>query len=138
MVMSVDDDSMVQMISEIIMSDEGFCDSIVKLEDGRLALKYFEEQSKLPLEKQKIPELVFLDITMPVFNGWDFLNQYDKDFKKFHNRTKIIVLTSGVDPETEIKAIVHPLIFKYITKPLEHRHIAELKEDPLFSSFTNS
>ncbi|MEI6087645.1 MAG: response regulator [Bacteroidota bacterium] len=138
MVMSVDDDSMVQMISEIIMSDEDFCDSIVKLEDGKLALEYFEEQSKLPLEKQKIPELVFLDINMPVFNGWDFLNQYDKDFKKFHNRTKIIVLTSGVDPETEIKAIEHPLIFKYITKPLEHRHIAELKEDPLFNSFLNS
>jgi CheY-like chemotaxis protein len=138
MVMSVDDDSMVQMISEIIMSDEGFCDSIVKLEDGRMALEYFEEQSKLPFEKQKIPELVFLDINMPVFNGWDFLRQYDKDFKTFHNRTKIIVLTSAVDPETEIKAEEHPLIFKYITKPLEHKHIAELKENPIFNTATNS
>ncbi len=138
MVMNVDDDSMVQMISEIIMSDEGFCDKIVKLEDGKLALEYFEEQSKLPEEKQKIPELVFLDINMPVFNGWDFLSQYDKDFKKFHGRTKIIVLTSAIDPETEMKAVEHPLIFKYITKPLEHKHIAELKEDPLFMTEFNS
>jgi response regulator RpfG family c-di-GMP phosphodiesterase len=138
MVMNVDDDSMVQMISEIIMSDEGFCNKIVKLEDCRLAIAYFEEQSKLPEEKQKIPELVFLDINMPIFNGWDFLNQYDKDFKKFHNRTKIIVLTSAVDPETEIKAEEHPLIFKYITKPLEHKHIAELKDDPLFNTELNS
>jgi CheY-like chemotaxis protein len=138
MVMSVDDDSMVQMISEIIMSDEGFCESIVKIEDGRMALEYFEEQSKLPVEKQKIPELVFLDINMPIFNGWDFLNKYDQDFKKFHDRTKIIVLTSAVDPETEIKAVEHPLIFKYITKPLEHKHIAELKLDPIFQIDSHS
>jgi CheY-like chemotaxis protein len=138
MVMSVDDDSMVQMISEIIMSDEGFCDSIVKLEDGKMALEYFEEQSKLPVEKQKIPELVFLDINMPIFNGWDFLAQYDKDFKDFHDRTKIIVLTSAIDPETEIKAEKHPLIFKYITKPLEPKHISELKQDPLFNTDSHS
>lgn len=130
LVMNVDDDSMVQMISEIIMSDESFCNKIVKLEDGRMALDYFEEQSKLPEEKQLIPELVFLDINMPIFNGWDFLTQYDKNYKKFHDRTKIIVLTSALDPETEIKAEEHPLIFKYITKPLEHKHIEQLKNDP--------
>ena len=50
MVMNVDDDSMVQMISEIIMSDESFCESIVKLEDGKKALEYFEQQSRLPFE----------------------------------------------------------------------------------------
>ena len=138
MVMNVDDDSMVQMISEIIMSDEGFCNEIVKLEDGRMALDYFEEQSKLPEEKQKIPELVFLDINMPVFNGWDFLKLYDKEFKKFHDRTKIIVLTSALDPETETKAEEHPLIFKYITKPLEPKHIVQLKEDPLFKQHSKS
>ena len=66
MVMNVDDDSMVQMISEIIMSDESFCESIVKLEDGKKALEYFEQQSKLPIEEQKIPEFVFLDINMPI------------------------------------------------------------------------
>ena len=130
--MNVDDDSMVQMISEIITSDESFCESIVKLEDGKKA------QSKLPIEEQKIPELVFLDINMPIFNGWDFLTQYDKDYKKFHDRTKIIVLTSALDPETEMKAGEHPLIFKYITKPLEPKHIAQLKEDPLFKTVSPS
>jgi CheY-like chemotaxis protein len=138
MVMNVDDDSMVQMISEIIMSDESFCESIVKLEDGKKALEYFEQQSRLPIEEQKIPELVFLDINMPIFNGWDFLTQYDKDYKKFHDRTKIIVLTSALDPETEMKAGEHPLIFKYITKPLEPKHIAQLKEDPLFKTVSPS
>jgi two-component system, chemotaxis family, chemotaxis protein CheY len=133
-VMNIDDDLMAQMINEIIMSDESFCNQIVNIEDGKLALEYFEKQSKLPEEKQKIPELVFLDINMPIYDGWDFLNHYDRDFKVFHNRTKIIVLTSALEPETEIKAESHPLIFKYFTKPLEPKHIAQLKEDPLFKA----
>jgi len=133
-VISIDDDSMGQMLSEIILHDEHFCESIVKLPDGKMALNYFEEQSKLPLEKQKIPKLVLLDINMPIYDGWDFLNHYSKDYKGFHNRTKIVILTSSFDPDTEIKAINHPLVFKYITKPLEHKHIAQLKDDPFFSA----
>lgn len=132
MVMTIDDDSMGQMLSEIIMYDQHFCDSIVKLYDGKMALDYFEEQSKLPINEQKIPSLVLLDINMPILDGWDFLNRYDKEFKSFHDRTKIIVLTSSLDPNNEIKAVEHPLIFKYIAKPLEYKHIVELKTDPSF------
>lgn len=132
MVMTIDDDSMGQMLSEIILSDQNFCDSIVKIYDGKMALDYFEEQSKLPINEQKIPSLVLLDINMPIIDGWDFLNRYNAEFKSFHTRTKIIVLTSSLDPNTEIKAVEHPLIFKYIAKPLEHKHIVELKSDPTF------
>lgn len=132
MVMTIDDDSMGQMLSEIIMSDQHFCDSIVKLYDGKMALDYFEAQSKLPVNEQKIPELVLLDINMPILDGWDFLKQYDQHFKGFHKRTKIIVLTSSIDPNIETKAEEHPLIFKYIAKPLEPKHLVELKKDPSF------
>jgi CheY-like chemotaxis protein len=137
MVMTIDDDSMGQMLSEIIMSDQQFCDSIVKLYDGKMALDYFEAQSKLPEHEQKIPELVLLDINMPILDGWDFLIQYAQDFKSFHGRTKIIVLTSSLDPNTEIKAVEHPLIFKYIAKPLEPKHLVELKADPFFCNEFN-
>ncbi|MEI8074604.1 MAG: response regulator [Bacteroidota bacterium] len=132
MVMTVDDDSMGQMLSEIILNDQQFCESHVKLGNGKMALDYFEEQSKLPTNEQKIPELVLLDLNMPILSGWDFLAQYDKDFKSFHKRTKIVVLTSSLDPNEELKAEKHPLIFKYIVKPLETKHIVELKDDPLF------
>jgi CheY-like chemotaxis protein len=132
-VMTVDDDSMGQMLSEIIMSDQNFCESIVKLNDGKMALEYFEQQANLPFADQKIPALVLLDINMPVLDGWDFLAKYEKEFKALHPLTKIIVLTSSIDPLTEAKANEHPLVFKYIVKPLEPKHIAQLKDIPEFS-----
>lgn len=132
-VMTVDDDSMGQMLSEIVLSDQHFCESIVQLNDGKMALDYFEEQAKLPLEEQKIPKLVLLDINMPVLDGWDFLSSFEKKFKHIHPNTKIIVLTSAIDPLTETKASKHPLVFKYIVKPLEPKHIEQLKDIPEFS-----
>lgn len=133
MVMTVDDDSMGQMLSEIILSDQHFCESIVKLNDGKMALDYFEAQAKLPVEDQKIPKLVLLDINMPVVDGWDFLNTYEKKFRNFHPNTKIIVLTSSIDPQTATKASKHPMVFKYLVKPLEPNDIAQLKNIPEFS-----
>jgi len=132
-VMTVDDDSMGQMLSEIILSDQHFCESIVKLNDGKMALDYFEKQANLPLAEQKIPSLVLLDINMPILDGWDFLSKYEAEFKGQHPNTKFIVLTSSIDPMTESKANEHPLIFKYIVKPLEPKHIEQLKNIPEFS-----
>lgn len=137
MVMTVDDDSMGQMLSEIILSDQHFCESIIKLYDGKMALDYFEEQSKLPPHEQKIPKLVLLDLNMPILDGWDFLNRYASDYKVFHDQIKIIVLTSSLEPNSQTKAVEHPLIFKYIAKPLEPKHIMALKEDPIFCADFN-
>ncbi len=132
LVMNIDDDSMSQMLSEIILSDHQFCNTIVKIQDGKMGLDYFEEQSRLPEEDRKIPSLIFLDINMPVLNGWDFLKIFQANFIDFHSQIKIIILTSSLDREEEIKAIEHPLVFKYIAKPLEPWHISGLKEHPAF------
>lgn len=132
LVMNVDDDSMGQMLSEIILSDHQFCQKIVNIHDGKKALDYFEEQLHLPVEEQKIPALLFLDINMPVMDGWDFLRVFHARFKAFHKKIKIIVLTSSLDHEEELKAIGHPLVFKYIAKPLESWHVSGLKKHPAF------
>ena len=133
LVMSVDDDSMVQMLSEIILSDHQFCRNILKIQDGKMALDYFEGQKKLSKEDRILPELLLLDINMPVMDGWDFLDLYQKEYSDMLQNMKIVLLTSGIDPDEEQKATIHPLVFKYITKPLEPRHIAELKNHPAFA-----
>ena len=119
MVMNVDDDSMVQMISEIIMSDESFCESIVKLEDGKKALEYFEQQSKLPIEEQKIPELVFLDINMPIMDGWEFLTEFRKVNIDTYKKIPIYIVSSSIANEDFEKSKTFPEILDYLSKPVE-------------------
>ncbi len=135
LVMCIDDDSMVQMLSEIIFTDHQFCKEIVKAPDGSSALAYFCEQSKLESKDQQIPRLVFLDISMPISDGWDFLDKYSKNFPDLQPQSKIIVLSSAIHPEEVEMASAHPLVYKYISKPLEPKHIMELKHNPDFSHF---
>jgi CheY-like chemotaxis protein len=135
LIMCIDDDSMVQMLSEIIFSDQHFCKELVKAPDGFTALQYFEEQSKLDSKDQQIPKLVFLDISMPISDGWDFLEKITTNFPDIQTQSKIIVLSSAIHPEEVEKANAHPLVYKYISKPLEAKHLLELKLDPDFSAF---
>jgi len=135
LVMCIDDDSMVQMLSEIIFTDHHFCKEIVKAADGHSALQYFSEQSKLDTKDQQIPPLVFLDISMPISDGWEFLDKYSRDFPNMQPQSKIIVLSSAIHPEEVEMANAHPLVYKYISKPLEPKHIAALKMDPDFSQY---
>ena len=135
LVMCIDDDSMVQMLSEIIFTDHEFCKEVVKAPDGYTALQYFTEQSKLESQDQQIPKLVFLDISMPISDGWDFLDKYSKDFPSMQPQTKIIVLSSAIHPEEVEMANAHPLVYKYISKPLEPKHIIALKTDPDFIQY---
>jgi CheY-like chemotaxis protein len=133
--MCIDDDSMVQMLSEIIFTDQQFCKEVVKAPDGHTALQYFSEQSKLDSKDQQIPPIVFLDISMPISDGWDFLDKYSKNFPNMQPHSKIIVLSSAIHPEEVEMASSHPLVYKYISKPLEPKHIVALKLDPDFSHY---
>ncbi len=60
--------------------------------------------------------LIFLDINMPVMNGWDFLGKY---LEKFKGRSdKIIMLSSSIDFQDRQKAKLFPCVGGFIEKPL--------------------
>jgi CheY-like chemotaxis protein len=65
--------------------------------------------------------LIFLDINMPVMNGWDFLNQYMKEFKL--REDKIIVLSSSIDFQDRQKAKEFACVEGFIEKPLSPEKI---------------
>lgn len=65
--------------------------------------------------------LIFLDINMPVMNGWDFLNQYMKEFKL--RKDKIIVLSSSIDFQDRQRAKEFACVEGFIEKPLSPEKI---------------
>jgi CheY-like chemotaxis protein len=62
--------------------------------------------------------VVFLDIDMPVTNGWETLADFAKLPQTIQHQMKVFVLTSSDDEDDRKRAEVCPAIMAFISKPL--------------------
>ena len=114
----IDDDSVNNMIHEIFFKD--FFPNIVvrSFEEADVA---YEELKRLIASKESksIPDFIFLDINMPVMNGWDFLEEFHDNMFFMTEEVKMIMLTSSIDTVDYNRALQFPSVVGYLTKPLD-------------------
>ena len=85
---------------------------VITKNSGIKALEY------LKLKKEPHSDLIFLDINMPVMNGWEFLKEYSQLDKILQSRAIIIMLTTSDNADDVAKANTYSFVSDYITKPL--------------------
>ncbi len=128
-VLCVDDDSISLTISKLLLKRTGFTEAVDTAVDGSEALEYF---SKLfadnPDPKTEAPELIILDINMPVMNGWEFLEAYVSEFADRLPNTKVVILSSTIDPEDFLRAQKYDVVSQFVSKPLSVENLTELKK----------
>ncbi len=113
-VLLVEDDPITVMVCDRVIKMTLFAEKVKSCENGKIAIDYlsgFEEGSEPP-------QIIFLDINMPVMNGWDFLEEFEKIRSRFTSLPRIYLLSSTVDPEDYKKAKNFSLVEDFISKPL--------------------
>lgn len=120
-VMIIDDSEMDNFLNKMILETINYAEMIITYTNPSLALKYFEETALDP--QKRIPEIVFLDINMPIMNGFAFLEEFKKVPEKVKKQVKFYVISSSDDPEDLDKIKGHDNIIKYLYKPLDKREI---------------
>lgn len=135
--MCIDDDPIVLMLNDLILREQLFCQTLIKIDKAELGLEYFEAQAKLPTENQLLPALIFLDINMPVMDGWEFLEEFTKRFQQFHDQIKVIILSSSVNPADLEMAEHHPLVIGFMPKPLGELELTNLKSHTTLLKYFN-
>jgi len=135
-VLCVDDDTISLTISQLLLKKTGFAQAVDTVIDGSEALEYFEHLfSTEPNPAEAAPELILLDINMPVMNGWEFLQEYNPRFRDKLLNTHIVILSSTIDPEDFALAKQYPVVTQFISKPLSIENLEELKTNPVMKPY---
>ncbi|MBQ4821707.1 response regulator [Aquimarina sp. MMG016] len=95
----IDDSKATNFFNKTIIEKVACVEKVVIAENGKDALDY--------IEKGMIPEVIFLDINMPVMNGWEFISNYQKLDDKF--KKSIIILMLGAELNQEEKKLVESI-----------------------------
>ena len=124
-ILLVDDDPATNFLHKRVIQKEDCTEKIVTVENGEQALQYLQS---LAAENLPAPELIFLDINMPIMNAWEFLEAYYLLPEAQKNKTVIVVLTTSINPDDELQAAKFPDISAYHFKPLDKNMLQEILE----------
>lgn len=111
----IDDDPIFIYGTKRIMKEVDFCEDIIVYNNGQEALEWFAKISKLG---QKVPEVIFLDLNMPIMNGWELLDELTQLPSNNLEKTLIYIISSSVDPRDLERVKNYSLVDNYILKPI--------------------
>lgn len=121
-VLLIDDDFISIFLTKKLLQREGVADSITCFRSSQEALDCVRQ-----LPPDQLPEVIFLDLNMPVMSGWDFLEALRAEEEQFIGRCRIYILTSSLAPCDTARAKDFSLVAGLIHKPLDGMEIQAIR-----------
>ncbi|MEP7094597.1 MAG: response regulator [Flavobacterium sp.] len=126
-ILCIDDDPITLMLSKKVIEKSSFSDEIITAQNGEEALLYFNTLKYNKAKIVKKPQLIFLDLNMPVMGGWEFLDFFTSPAYNEFNSVNVVVLSSTINPEDLLKAKEYPIIKDFLSKPITKAMLEYLK-----------
>ena len=119
----VDDDKIYQFASTKLLQRYSNSISVSCHDHGKAAIDYLKS---LVDKNEKFPDVILLDINMPVLDGWGFLDHYRLFKSDFKEDVTIYIVSSSIDNRDMVKSREYPEIKGYLIKPLKEDNYKEI------------
>ena len=118
--MLIDEDEIDNIINQKIIESNNFSERVMVFQTGTEALDFLRVNSRVA---ENLPDLIFLDINMPIMDGFQFLEEFEKLDSPILDKSKIIMLSSSISPRDIDRAASNRFVKKYLNKPLNSRYL---------------
>jgi CheY-like chemotaxis protein len=119
----VDDDSVYQFTASRTLQATHLAHQILQFQNGSEALNFLRKGLDA---SQSIPDIIFLDINMPITDGWAFLEEFHQLKARLQKDIQIYMVSSSIDPRDRNRARAFPEVTDYIEKPISMNKFSEL------------
>jgi CheY-like chemotaxis protein len=120
----IDDVPMNNLVTRMVIKSVYSTAQILEFTDSQKGMDYIASQTATA--SQTADTIIFLDIYMPVIDGWAFMEQYDKLNDALKNKFKLYILSSSISKDDLKKAESNKNITGYVIKPFTKDTIRSL------------
>lgn len=118
----IDDDDIFIYGFKKSMEIRGIFAEVLDFSNGQQAIDYLTD----PHYADNLPDVIFVDINMPVMDGWEFMQNFEEIKSRVGKKISVYAISSSVDINDINRAKNNPVIKDYILKPMNESYVADI------------
>lgn len=119
----IDDDDVFVFLTKKVIEETNLVDLIKVFENGLDAINYLKENVN---NTEFLSEVILLDLSMPIMNGWQFLDEFTLLNPKIGKKITIYICSSSISPDDVSRAKSISEVTDYIIKPITKEKLIEV------------
>ncbi|MBX7127105.1 MAG: response regulator [Cyclobacteriaceae bacterium] len=125
-VMLIDDNEIDNLINQKMIEAADITDTIYTHTGAKSAIEFLRNVERLEVAEKVLPDAIFLDIDMPLMDGFQFLDEFEKLNNATKKKCSIVMLTSSINPQDFSRSKKYSSVKLYLNKPLTHESILKM------------
>jgi len=122
----IDDDEIYTFTVKRIINNSRIAAKTLFFPNGKLALDFFKEYIN---QTDSLPDLILLDINMPVLDGWQFMDEFIKLNPLIRKKITVYIVSSSIDEQDFKRAKSYEEISDFIVKPITGELLKKMVAD---------